>query len=146
MGPSPARPVYTIGMPRPSRLVLLFAFALGACAKTSQSPPTTGAVIDSPVTSADPSAAPSATPASAADAQEVDAKYRACAAAADCVVVEPVGCCHNGRKVAVAVAQKDAYLGSFTCGEKRPICPMYRMLPDNRVATCESGACAMKAP
>ena len=76
----------------------------------------------------------------------VDPQYRACSVDTDCVSVERVGCCHNGRKVGVAASQKDAYLQSFTCPTKHPKCPMYRIKQDDRVAACDGAThlCGLK--
>ena len=125
----------------------------------ADSPASAGVASGAPAAATAPTAPSAATPvvASAApadagpddqsDAQKgIDAKYRACSADADCVTVEPVGCCHNGRQVSVAASQKAAYLASFTCPQARPICPMYRLRPDGRVAGCASGLCVMKTP
>lgn len=65
----------------------------------------------------------------------VPARFRACAADADCVVVPRVGCCHNGWNEAVAASQKDAYAASFTCPEAHPICAMF-IVHDTRKARC----------
>jgi hypothetical protein len=151
-------------MPFRADRVLVFAVLLGACAQKASPPPvvtvpTTDVAASAPPpvplatdASLDPAAAPSASggaadPALAADPEGVDPQFRACAADADCVAVEHLACCPNGRKVAVAVSQKDAYAQSFTCSKKRRICPQYRML-DRRVAYCDTAAklCAMKNP
>ena len=141
-------------------LVTLPTLTLVACATSQpapapQPPPSAVTSAAAPTLPAAPEAAPSAPaaspPASAAaptgnGGAEVDAKYRACTAAADCVAVEPVGCCHTGRMIAVATAQKAAYLASFVCTDRRPICPMIRYAPDGRVPGCDQHLCILQAP
>jgi hypothetical protein len=78
-----------------------------------------------------------ATPASHAAAATAPARFRGCAADADCVAVPRVGCCHNGWFEAVAVSQKDAYAASFVCPVAHPICAM-GMVRDTRQPACES--------
>jgi hypothetical protein len=138
------------------RSTLAFAFpsvcllvGLGACAKTSDNPP----VVTAPVTSSVSQPA-TATAGSAADAgttavagtagataatPDADAgaatAFQACQGDSDCVAVPRVGCCHNGWKEAVNVAQKDAYAASFTC-QTRPLCPMY-IIRDTRIPRCD---------
>ena len=113
-------------------------FAVCACSVTMTSGPAASAA---PVASASP------TPLKTAPPDEDDAKFRTCATDIDCVAVERVGCCHNGRMVAVAATSRDAYAASFTCDKARPICPEYR-ISDTRVPYCDaaSHACSMKLP
>ena len=148
-----AHPMYTSRMRLSALTVSLSTIAVAACATSQSAPapqPETSAiganVASSAVTATpDPAASVSVTPALApVPPSEVGAKYRACAAPTECVAVEPVGCCHTGRVVAVATAQKDAYLASFVCAERRPICPMIRLFPDGRVPACERGLCVLK--
>jgi hypothetical protein len=57
------------------------------------------------------------------------------------------GCCDNGRRVAVAVSQKDAYAQANACTRRRPICPMFRVR-DLRVSYCDTQAhlCSLRQP
>jgi hypothetical protein len=141
-------------------LSALVALAVAACAKTSDNPP----VVTAPVSSAAPqaSAAVPATPdttaaadaagpgATMASAPAADgggaAAFQACQLDADCVAVPRVGCCHNGYKEAVNIAQQDAYAASFTCPRRVP-CPMF-MIRDQRVPRCDPGThlCEMVKP
>jgi hypothetical protein len=75
------------------------------------------------------------------------AQYRACQADSDCVAVKRNGCCFNGHLFAVNAAQKDAYAQSFTCPQRRPMCPMY-MIRDRRLPKCDASAhlCVMVDP
>jgi hypothetical protein len=145
--------------------MLTFGFSalvlLGGCAKTSDNP----RVVTAPVASGVPlaSAAVTATAATgdasapgdaaasgtspAAASLEADAgpaaAFQACKVDSDCVAVPRVGCCHNGWKEAVNVAQQDAYAASFTC-PRREMCPMF-IIRDQRVPRCDPAAhlCAM---
>jgi hypothetical protein len=144
--------MYTSRMCPNALTVSLLAIAFAACATSQPSPapqPETGAIganVASPAVAVTPkpvacaSVAPAPPPAAP---PEVDAKYRACAYRAECVAVEPVGCCHTGRVVAVATEQKEAYLASFVCADRRPICPLIRLLPDGRVPACDRGLCIL---
>jgi len=148
-------PRSTLALAFPS--LVLFLVGVGACAKTSDNPP----VVTAPVTSSVAQPAPTSptppspanasatadagtsgpTSATSAPAASLDADagaataFQACQADSDCVAVPRVGCCHNGWKEAVNVAQKDAYAASFTC-QTRPLCPMY-IIRDMRVPRCD---------
>jgi hypothetical protein len=135
----------------PSLVWLFLVGGAGACAKTSDNPP----VVTAPVTSSVSQPAPASPPlGSTADASatadtgtsgdtatslDADAgaatAFQACQGDSDCVAVPRVGCCHNGWKEAVNVAQKDAYAASFTC-QTRPLCPMY-IIRDTRIPRCD---------
>jgi len=148
------------------RSTLAFAFSVVlvvACAKTSDNPPVVTAPVASsgaPTTADSAAAAPSALaggptpdggslPSTAAtdtpDAGSV-AAFQACQSDSDCVAVRRVGCCYNGDKEAVNVAQQDAYAASFTCPRRHP-CPMY-IRRDMRVPKCDPGThlCRMVNP
>jgi hypothetical protein len=60
--------------------------------------------------------------------------------------VEMAGCCPNGRKEAVAVAQADAYKKAAACTQAHAICPMIRY-NETRIPKCNSGThlCEMVA-
>jgi hypothetical protein len=116
--------------------------ALG-CAETSPS----GVVVApvAPASSAVATNADAGAPSTDADtgAVEVDAsaggapaRFRACAADAECVAVPRVGCCHNGANEAVAASQKEAYAASFVCPEAHPICAMI-IVRDTRRPSCD---------
>jgi hypothetical protein len=137
------------------RSTLAFAFPaliiVAACARASDNPP----VVTAPTTTAATASSQAVVTAPAPEAgSPVDggpvsatatgptgpddggaAAFQACQADADCVAVPRVGCCHNGWKEAVNVAQKDAYAASFTC-QTRPLCPMY-IIRDIRVPRCD---------
>jgi hypothetical protein len=146
----------------------LATLALLACAQTSQPQPMTTAPTVS-AAAADPSATPTPTstptststststptpsspPVSAttppAAADGADLQFRACKADSECAAVPLAGCCDNGRRVAVAVSQKDAYAQANACTRKRPICPMFRVR-DQRVSYCDTQAhlCSLRQP
>jgi hypothetical protein len=73
------------------------------------------------------------------DAEEevASADFTWCRFDSDCLAVPKVGCCRLGFQVAVNRDQMQAYEASFTCGESRPICPMY-IVVDRRVAECDN--------
>jgi hypothetical protein len=159
---------YSSRMLRTSCAVLLGALTLFACGEDALQSPPAASPFDPPTTVAAASTPPPPDPgatiaspvsldagvvalatldASAPTSDEgVDPQYRACSADSDCVAVARNGCCHNGRNVGVAVAQKDAYLKSFTCPEKHPKCPMYRLKHDDRVGACDGAThlCGLK--
>lgn len=150
-------PRSTLAFTFPSLVWLFLAGGVGACAKTSDNPPVVTAPVTSsvsqpapasptPGSTADASTTPvtgtsGATPATAATSGTADADagaataFQACQVDSDCVAVPRVGCCHNGWKEAVNVAQKDAYAASFTC-QTRPLCPMY-IIRDMRAPRCD---------
>jgi hypothetical protein len=142
----------------------LVVFAVAACAKTSDNPPVVTAPLASATAQAAPGTATAGATAMATDAsvppdadtsgaaaaefsREPDAgaaaAFQACQVDSDCVAVPRNGCCNNGWKEAVNVAQKDAYAASFTCPHRHP-CPMY-MVRDQRVPRCDTNThlCAM---
>jgi hypothetical protein len=144
---------------------LLLALLTLGCAQTS-APPASSSVASGPPLVATGPAPPAASSvpaavstvssgpeafgpvqADAGEAGSPTARYRACRADTDCVDVPSVGCCHNGRKEAVAISQVDAYRASFTCPRPHPICPSYVML-DRRVPQCddETKLCTMVQP
>jgi hypothetical protein len=86
-----------------------------------------------------------ATSVSHATAATAPARFRACAADADCVAVPGVGCCQNGWNEAVAVSQKDAYAASFVCPVAHPICAMV-VVRDTRQPGCDAAMhlCTMR--
>ncbi len=158
-------PRSTLAFAFPSLVWLFLVGGVGACAKTSDNPP----VVTAPVTSSvSQPAQASPTPGSTTDASasadagtpgatsgsaatlDADAgaatAFQACQGDSDCVAVPRVGCCHNGWKEAVNVAQKDAYAASFTC-QTRPLCPMY-IIRDMRVPRCDlhTHLCGMVQP
>jgi hypothetical protein len=148
----------------------LATLALLACAQTSPPQPMTTAPVVS-ATATDPSATPTPTPTTTttptptptttttlgsppvsattppAASDGADPQFRACKADSDCAAVPLAGCCDNGRRVAVAVAQKDAYAQANACTRKRPICPMFRVR-DQRVSYCDAQAhlCSLRQP
>jgi hypothetical protein len=119
--------------------------------------PPTGSAASGPVApsasaaqaaSASPGAGDGAqAPGGAPDADGGVAAFQACQSDSDCIAVPRNGCCHNGWKEAVNVAQQDAYRNSFTCPQAHPICPMY-IVRDARIARCDVGAhlCKMVQP
>jgi hypothetical protein len=142
----------------------LVALAVVACAKTSDNPPVVTAPVASTVAPQAPAAASAGTAPAAADASVpadagapgtttaeythdpdagAAAPFQACQVDSDCVAVPRVGCCYNGWKEAVNVAQKDAYAASFTCAHPHP-CPMY-IVRDLRIPKCDPSThlCAM---
>jgi hypothetical protein len=94
-------------------------------------------------------AAPSASPAPSSPAASTDngPDFFSCTADADCTAVAKVGCCQNGFLEAVNTQSANAYRASFVCGQKRPICPMYR-IADKRLPVCgaTSHKCEMLQP
>jgi hypothetical protein len=139
-------------MLRSMHAVALALPALGACAQTSQPPPTTTApVVSASVstsTSTSAAVAPVAPePAPATAPTGVGDQFRACQSDADCVAVPRAGCCDNGWKDAIAASQTDAYAQANACTRQRPICPMFKVR-DRRVAYCEAQThlCSMKQP
>jgi hypothetical protein len=137
-------------MLRSMHAVALALPALGACAQTSQPPPTTTAPVVSASVSTSTSAAVAPVapePAPATAATGVGDQFRACQSDADCVAVPRAGCCDNGWKEAVAASQTDAYAQANACTRQRPMCPMFKVR-DRRVAYCEpqTHLCSMKQP
>ncbi len=150
-------PRSTLAFAFPSLAWLFLVGGVGACAKASDNPPVVTAPVASSVSQPAPApptpgstadagatadaAAPGATAATPGTAATLDADagaataFQACQSDSDCVAVPRVGCCHNGWKEAVNVAQKDAYAASFTC-QTRPLCPMY-IIRDMRVPRCD---------
>jgi hypothetical protein len=131
--------------PPPAPVTTVVVDAGAAATSAPPVAPTPVAVADAgaPValTSADAGASSAPGPALASG------DFYSCAADADCVAVPKVGCCHNGHLVAVNKQATDAYKASFTCGQKRPMCPQY-IIKDSRVAKCDgtSHKCEMVAP
>jgi hypothetical protein len=73
------------------------------------------------------------------DAEEEVASpdFTSCRFDSECAAVPKVGCCRLGFAVAVNRDKIQAYEASFTCGESRPICPLY-IVVDRRVAECDN--------
>jgi hypothetical protein len=90
---------------------------------------------------------PAPPPPTASPATAVPAAFRACTADAGCTAVARAGCCHNGWREAVAVAQKDAYAASAACADPHPLCEMYVVL-DERSVACDQAArlCVLVTP
>jgi hypothetical protein len=84
-----------------------------------------------------PTAPPAASSASANAGGDANPDFFACNTDSDCTAVAKVGCCQNGYLEAVNKQSASAYRASFVCGQKRPICPMYR-ITDKRLPVCGS--------
>jgi hypothetical protein len=85
-----------------------------------------------------------ASPPPPAASDDATAAFAACTADADCVAVPQVGCCHLGRKVAVARDQEHAYASSFVCPNPAPVC-IEILIIDNRTPQCnfDTGRCEL---
>jgi hypothetical protein len=127
-------------MPRPASRVpsalLAVSFAAGWAACVNASPGQS--VVVAPVEAPAPADAGAALDAGgAAGDAGAPARFRACATDEDCVAVPRVGCCHDGTNEAVAVTEREAYLGSFVCPVAHPICPLV-VVRDTRTPQCDA--------
>jgi hypothetical protein len=149
---------------------LCFAMPLFACTLAACSSPTDGGaanlrgtfgggaacVDDSAVCAADggapadsaAAASDSATDHGGSDAElEPDAmEFAACRDDSDCVAVPQAGCCRLGYMAAVNRDLTNAYQASAACTDRRPVCPLIRII-DDRVAECDNAThhCTMVA-